>query len=68
MKELLKALAIAGVCLGVVLGCGGRRDVENADQEGNGGGGNGGAESALTGAVKGDGSSTVFPIMEAVAE
>jgi phosphate transport system substrate-binding protein len=62
MKQLRGSMTVAVVCLSSVWGCGGREDLEQGE------GTDGATESSLTGSVQGDGSSTVFPIMEAVAE
>ena len=56
---LLTTLVLAAACL-VAAGCGGGRESEQAGEGGEGAG--------VAGTVSGDGSSTVFPIMEAVAE
>lgn len=71
MKNL-RFLSAAGLALALA-GCGGDTASTNG-ASGAGSGGNssassgGDASSALTGAIKGDGSSTVFPITEAIAE
>lgn len=56
-----KWLGVCGVAALALVGCGGQ-------PSGSGGGPGGAASSGLTGTIKVDGSSTVYPISEAVAE
>jgi phosphate transport system substrate-binding protein len=54
-------MGLATLCLVLLVGCGGGGEKETKDAGPE-------ARSDLSGAVRGDGSSTVFPIMEAIAE
>lgn len=57
LKRLATYAGIAAMSISLLAGCGGKADDKNAA-----------TQSKLTGAVKIDGSSTVFPISEAMAE
>ena len=60
MRRPATMVAWVALAAAAVLACGPGRDADEADA--------GGGEARLSGMVRGDGSSTVFPIMEAVAE
>lgn len=57
LKKLAVIMGIAALSIGLLAGCGGKADEKKSA-----------TQSKLSGAVKIDGSSTVFPISEAVAE